>query len=69
MRLLLQVEVSRASWRTIPPRRLRTTATSTSTTTRPALDDLRDRVAEPAPSPLLRRVLGRMRASLAHRRA
>ncbi|MCZ4325312.1 MULTISPECIES: hypothetical protein [Brachybacterium] len=34
----------------------------------PALDDLRDRVAEPAPSPL-RRVLGRMRESLAHRRA
>lgn len=34
----------------------------------PALDDLRDRVAEPAPSPL-RRVLGRMRVSLAHRRA
>ena len=34
----------------------------------PALDDLRDRVAAPAPSPL-RRVLGRMRESLAHRRA
>ena len=34
----------------------------------PALDDLRDRVAEPAPSPL-RRVLGRMRASLGQRRA
>ena len=34
----------------------------------PALDDLRDRVAAPSPSPL-RRVLGRMRESLAHRRA